>query len=341
MGEFLKWTYILFNGGFNMQGNESSLRSISRVLTISAAIVGSFLHLPLASAQQGGPVFMQVQSGVAVGGGEIGFQRFSAMVPGKVVKGAPYSAVAATEMVQQLSDGNQINHKVTSSIYRDTQGRTRREESFGGIGLAVIDGRHPRNVVFISDPVSGSDYVLEPENKIARKMPSLPANGPVSVRTFAMGSGLHMSVEGGTQASLESSVPPSPPQGNVMYMTKDFAPGVDGPGPEELSPQSSTEPLGQRTIEGVVVNGKRITTTIPAGAMGNERPISTVTEEWFSPELQVVVLSTTKDPRMGETSYRLTNIQREEPSATLFTPPSDYTIKEFDKFPPHPPLPQD
>jgi hypothetical protein len=74
--------------------------------------------------------------------------------------------------------------------------------------------------------------------------------------------------------------------------------------------------------------------------MGNQRPISTVTEEWFSSELQVVVLSTTKDPRIGETTYRLTDIQRAEPSATLFVVPADYAIKDFDKVPPLPRPPQ-
>jgi hypothetical protein len=241
---------------------------------------------------------------------EIGFQSFRAMVPGKVVKGAPYSAVASMEMTQPLSDGNQVNHKTKSNIYRDSQGRTRREENFEGFGLPVINGSQPHSVVFISDPVSGSDYVLEPENKIARKMPSLPADGIVTHKFSGMGAGIQASGSSGVSASTESRF------------------------------QTSTESLGEQTIEGVVTEGKRTTTTIPAGAMGNERPINTVTEEWFSSELQTVILSTTKDPRMGETTYHLTNIQRAEPPATLFTLPADYAVKEFDKVPPFPRPPQ-
>ena len=34
------------------------------------------------------------------------------------------------------------------------------------------------------------------------------------------------------------------------------------------------------------------------------------------------------DPRVGENTYRLTGINRSEPSRTLFELPSDYTIKE-------------
>jgi hypothetical protein len=74
--------------------------------------------------------------------------------------------------------------------------------------------------------------------------------------------------------------------------------------------------------------GTRITTTIPAGDIGNEQPIQIVDERWYSPELQVVVMTRHSDPRFGETTYRLTNIQRGEPSASLFQVPSDYTVKE-------------
>jgi hypothetical protein len=188
-------------------------------------------------------------------------------------------------MTQQASNGNQIQQKTISNVYRDSQGRTRREENFGG-----------HSVVFISDPASGFDYVLEPENKTARKMPSIPANPMAMARNFPPGP-RNPIVESGVQA----------------------VPGV----------QASTEPLGQQTIEGVVVDGKRITTSTPAGTI--------VTEEWFSAELQVVVLSKTTGQRLGETTYRLTNIRREEPATSLFTLPADYVVKDFGSI--RPPLP--
>ena len=130
---------------------------------------------------------------------------------------------------------------------------------------------------------------------------------------------------------------------NPMAMAKIFPPGPGNPSVESGAQAVpavpvSTESLGQQTIEGVVVDGKRITATIP-GATGNQRPISTVTEEWFSSELQVVVLSKMTDSRLGETTHRLTNIRREEPPATLFTLPADYVVKDFDRIPPPPPLP--
>jgi hypothetical protein len=299
---------------------DRSLRLVSRMLVAFAGTVSFFSQMASARPQQLDQQ-ITIQGGEPAGPVEIGFQSFRAIVPGKVVKGAPYSAAATTEMNQLLSDGNQISHKMTSNVYRDSQGRTRREENLAGIGTLVINGRQPHSVVFISDPVSGSDYILEPENKIARKMPSLPADGIVTNKFFGMGGPVRVS--GGLR---------------VEGVQVSDGPGVSTSTESRL--QTSTEPLGQQTIEGVVAEGKRTTTTIPAGAMGNERPINTVTEEWFSSELQTVILSTTKDPRMGETTYRLTNIQRAEPPATLFTLPADYAVKEFDKVPPFPRPPQ-
>jgi hypothetical protein len=90
----------------------------------------------------------------------------------------------------------------------------------------------------------------------------------------------------------------------------------------------STESLGSRMIEGVAADGVRTTMTIPAGAVGNVSPIDVVTERWTSKELQMEVLITRRDPRAGDTTYRLTNIVRAEPPADLFVVPHDYTVHE-------------
>jgi hypothetical protein len=80
-------------------------------------------------------------------------------------------------------------------------------------------------------------------------------------------------------------------------------------------------------IEGVEAEGTRSTVTIPVGKVGNDRPIEIVSERWYSPELQVVVLSKHSDPFAGENVYRLTNITRGEPAASLFEVPADYTVE--------------
>ena len=75
-------------------------------------------------------------------------------------------------------------------------------------------------------------------------------------------------------------------------------------------------------------NGTRSTTVIPAGAVGNEQPITILSEQWFSPDLEMLVLTKHSDPRVGETTYRLTNIARAEPDRSLFQVPADYTLKD-------------
>ena len=90
--------------------------------------------------------------------------------------------------------------------------------------------------------------------------------------------------------------------------------------------QSVREDLGTSTIEGLPATGTRTTTTIAAGAIGNVQPIKIVSEEWFSPDLQVLVLTKHNDPRSGETVYRLLNVVRAEPDPSLFAVPADEPI---------------
>jgi TonB family protein len=91
---------------------------------------------------------------------------------------------------------------------------------------------------------------------------------------------------------------------------------------------TNTEQLGKQMIEGAECEGTRVVTTIPTGAIGNERPIEIVGETWYSPELQMIILSKRSDPRFGESTYRVTNISRSEPDATVFQVPPDYAVKD-------------
>jgi hypothetical protein len=102
----------------------------------------------------------------------------------------------------------------------------------------------------------------------------------------------------------------------------------------------NTESLGRQTIEGVEAEGQRVTVTIEAGKIGNERPIVTVNERWYSPELQTIIFSKNSDPRMGETTYKLINIDRGEPDSSLFQVPGDYTVEEGPGFSVKPDLPE-
>jgi hypothetical protein len=238
---------------------------------------------------------------------------------GKVVKGAPYSAQAVTETTRTLSDGNRIKHKTSASIYRDSEGRTRRDQELGAVGPWAMSGE-PQQTIFINDPVAGVNYVLDPRTHTARKMPPIFIGyTPGEALNGAPGKApkVEMKIEGNV---LISPAPPPPGEGPHPPMEFHIAPNPH---------KGVTESLGKQTIEGVLAEGVRTTMTIPAGEVGNEQPIQIVFEKWYSPELQAVVMSKHSDPFVGETVYRLTNIVRGEPSHSLFEVPGDYTIKEI------------
>lgn len=88
--------------------------------------------------------------------------------------------------------------------------------------------------------------------------------------------------------------------------------------------KGKTEDLGKQVMEGVAVEGTRTTVTIAAGQIGNERPIEIVSERWYSPELQMVIMSKHSDPRMGETVFTVSNISRTNPDPSLFQVPPAY-----------------
>lgn len=210
----------------------------------------------------------------------------------KTVTGAPFTASATTQTAQTLPNGTHINRTSTAAVYRDSLGRTRREETVDAMAPLASAGGASRQMVFIHDPVASSAYVLNPANKTARKM----AFG------FRRGPG-----PGGPAATDSVS-------GSAL-----------NPHPGPFGGSVKTEPLGTQVIEGVAVEGTRRTMTIPVGAMGNDQAIQSVSERWYSAELQVVVKSVHNDPRFGQTVYQLTNIRRGEQPSTLFEVPADYT----------------
>ncbi|HEV2350080.1 MAG TPA: hypothetical protein VG028_09580 [Terriglobia bacterium] len=259
----------------------------------------------------------------------------------KAVQGSPYSAQAVTEMDQTLSDGNQIHHKTTATVYRDSEGRTRRELTLGGFGPWSVPANKTKQIIRINDPVAGVRYVLIPDQRIAQKLPPLGGRRRMFRQRF-----------------LRSGMPPQPGQGDMKFRTGGPVPPDGGEGPVAITmaggeegprtiaieggpPEAGnvkTESLGSQVIEGVQADGMRRTVTIPAGRIGNDKPIQIVTERWYSSQLQAVVLSKRSDPRVGETTYRLTNISQAEPAATLFQIPAGYTVKDAPPLKDGPPL---
>ncbi|MFY9555092.1 MAG: hypothetical protein WAV47_10315 [Blastocatellia bacterium] len=293
---------------------------------------------------QGGVVVAGSGSGVGYGFGSGGgqgdntfvFVSSEMSVDGKLVKGAPYSAQAVTETIQTLADGNRIVRRNTASVYRDGEGRTRREQTIGSVGAYAAAGE-PQQTIFINDPVAEVNYVLDAKTRVARKI-SLNGMGEAR-KKMAEGMKARGPEEGNLNAELRekaaaevkgemmSRVGPPPMRGEMPRAV------IGGFGGEVMfnkvtSKNTKKESLGKQTIEGVEAEGTRFTTTIAAGEIGNEAPINIISESWYSPELQTVVQSRHSDPRIGETTYRLISIDRSEPAHSLFEVPSDYTVRD-------------
>lgn len=397
------------------------------------------IALPRMPAPPGHEGFFEMHIAPGTPGDSFNFSFMSSEMhfDSKVVKGAPYSAEAVTESVQTLADGNRITRTSKASLYRDSEGRTRRDQTLNHIGpWATAD--EPPQTIFINDPVSGAHYVLNPRNRTARKMsntfmfrrtpggdvetlapgaartefrvrqngstavavssaaplkasdaglsgkaikkvqPTYPAiakaagaQGPVAVQIVVNEAGEVESAKAtaghpllqaaAVTAAKEWRFSPTKLSGNAVKVSgaisfvfalpkgedasaSEFtflrtpAPGHAPDGGDALPvkismPKPVTESLGKQSIEGVEAEGTRSTVTFPAGTFGNERPINVVSERWYSPELQMVVMTKHSDPRFGETSYRLTNINRSEPARNLFEVPSDYTLKAEESHP--------
>lgn len=196
----------------------------------------------------------------------------------RVVTGAPYQATATAVTTQTLADGNRITRTSVFQVARDGQGRIRRVVRLGNIGPWPAHGE----MIFITDPVRGIRYVINPARKTYAV---LPYRRPIGNRRLWRS--------------------PRSLRGRGAW-------------------RQETQNLGRRRMDGVRVNGRRVITTIPAGAIGNQAAIQIISERWYSPALRTVVAARHEDPRFGTTIYRLGQIERADPPASLFVPPPGY-----------------
>lgn len=289
---------------------------------IHRALAGSILAAALAAAPAAQEQKPTVDQRVAA---ELAAQamapaRAQAVVDLRVTPGRPYSAEATTEFVQALPDGNRITRTTTTRIYRDNEGRTRREQIVDGVVKSVS----------INDPVAHVSYVLDPEARVAHKSaPVYPKVVAPVMRGGGAGGGGAVGA-GGRGGGFVAVAPrsPQPPAADKQAAELEARRASAAGMLRSADANATRESLGQQMIDGVPADGHRTTTVIPAGAIGNVQALKVVSEQWFSPDLEVLVMTKHSDPRSGETTYRLTNIVRGEPDRSLFEVPSDYTVKE-------------
>ncbi len=285
---------------------------------------------------------------------------------GPTVKGAPYSAVEVTENTQVLADGTHIHNENQTNVYRDSQGRVRRESP---------------NQITIMDPVAGVSYFLNPKTQIATKAPlSMPfifnrrtttggaqdgivMAAPTADTVFAFGQSISegasyevrtkdgttsvtvngktvdpstvavgptITVDGGTadDQTIRTAKAKLAMAQDKLAAEMAFTAGAGGVLHSRITSPAKSEALGTQMMEGVNAEGTRVSTTLDTGAIGNDRPIQMVNERWFSSELKTIVMTKHSDPRTGEEIFRLTNISRTEPGADLFQVPTNYQISE-------------
>ena len=237
----------------------------------------------------------------------------------KPITGAPYSAKIVTETVQPFADGNSITHMSTSTVYRDSQGRTRREQNINIVGPSQASGSSVQFIT-IDDPVAGVHYTLNPNKMIATQITT---------------SGTVPSISGERDAG-KKVVPSDGGNVSITYFSSGdgvaVAGGRGGGGAVSIASAAvsadnvTTESLGAETMQGLSCLGTRVTRTIPEGQIGNAQPILITTDKWYSQDLQIEVKTVHSDPRTGTTTTTLTNLSRNEPNPTLFTVPAGYTV---------------
>jgi hypothetical protein len=281
------------------------------------------------------------------------------------IKNAPYSAQMVSERQQNLSDGNQIVEQHTSMFYRDSAGRTRQEIRDGKGELKVIKIDDPAAGAWILNPKDHTAMKMGLGAEAARKsadasrrageearkageaaraqieqmrkdgtLPSVErrkledGGEEIIVRRVARANAearenIHENVRIQVSKALEEN---SAALRDVQVRLAPLTAGAFGD--MKWASKASTKDLGSRDFNGVKAEGKLRSYEIPAGEIGNRNPIVVADETWYAPDLQVTVYTKHSDPRSGDTVFRLDNLKREEPAASLFAVPSDYTVKE-------------
>jgi hypothetical protein len=213
-------------------------------------------------------------------------------VGGKTVTGRPLSATEERHTLQILGDGTRIEKTDTDKFYRDDMGRTRTERQDG--------------TVLLNDPVQGLTAEINANGNTVRRKASTIFKRAVSAELTAK-----LDAELASLRVAATSGTPTPSTVEAKLKAEAAAKAA-----------RQEEDLGYQSINGVTAQGFRTTTTIPAGQIGNDRPIQIVSERWFSPDLQMNVKTINTDPRFGETTYQLTNILQAAPDPTLFQIPA-------------------
>ena len=270
------------------------------LIVLNVTAVGQSNPFPKAYPP-GGRIATDIISSPSFGGASFGVDS---------VKGSPFSADVAYEFTQVLGDENRIHREWHGKVFRDAEGRVRNEIE------DELPLRTNRLHITIQDPVSETFVTLDPQFKRA-------VVNHITMHTDAAGR------EIGIGLAADSSPAPGAISPAELLERLKALQQVRRPVPAAIGKKRLGEELGAKEIEGFTAFGIRYSTTTPAGEIGNEKPMVTVNETWWSEDLKAVLVSIYDHPQSGRRVMHLTNIQVGEPDSQLFQVPPDYTVQEF------------
>ena len=279
----------------------------------------------------------------------------------RVVTGRPFSATEELKSSQTLGDGTHIETSETNRLYRDEQGRTRQERKDGGISIydpiagfsAQLDPSTrtaTKMIVMVKSPPSPDTKMrleilqgklAEAEKQYSDKSPQVRELEAQLSNLKKMAAEQRVVNQMSSAISETAQLRPATEAGHSEMTT--VMDGVRGGGGATLAyittdrptvvrvdrgNNASVESLPPEMVNGILAQGTRTTETIPVGKIGNDRAISVVSERWYSNDLQMLIKSTSSDPRFGDSTYQLTNILQTSPDPSLFQIPGDYTIRK-------------
>jgi len=93
----------------------------------------------------------------------------------------------------------------------------------------------------------------------------------------------------------------------------------------------TVEDLGKQSVGGLETVGTREITFIETGAMGNDSPMLVKREFWYSPRLDVNLISKVQDPRFGTQNFEVSEIALGDPDPKLFQLPSNASVIDLRK----------
>lgn len=211
--------------------------------------------------------------------------------PQTKVEQLPYTAEYKITKVQTLANGATISHESTETKARDAQGR--RVTAKTDILERNGDGA-TRTTVTVNDPVArtNSSWLVPGHTVTVNQMPAP-----------------------GARANCVTTIAPKTPETPTRI--------------PKVVQQVPFEDLGTEEIAGVEAKGRRTTTVIPAGQIGNDEPLTRTNDFWeaINPGLWGLMVRTiTEDPQQGKTTMEMTRFTQGDPDPALFQPPSDYEV---------------